>query len=63
MKRKVNKFRRSQITFEELYIDYLLFIQNINMFQEINYIQKHNKLDILNIDYWIRKTLDEAINE
>lgn len=53
IKRKINKAKNSNIGFEELYVDYLLFIMNENIMSEMDYIKTHNKFDIFDLDRWI----------
>lgn len=47
--------------FEEFYIDYVLSIQDRHIILEMEYIKKHNKLDILKLDRWITSSLAEVV--
>ena len=46
---------RRYATFESRYIDYLLSIHNQTIMLEMEYIKKHNKLDIFKLDRLIAK--------
>ena len=46
-------------SFEERFIDYLLSIQNQSIVLEMEYIKRHNTLDILKLDKWIENDLKE----
>ena len=46
-------------SFEERFIDYLLSIQNQSIMLEMEYIKRHNTLDILKLDKWIEHDLKE----
>lgn len=62
VKRKVNKYRKSNTKFEELYVNYLLFIQDKNILTEMEYIKKHNDLDVFNLDKWINNSLKKVFD-
>ncbi len=51
---------KSFVDFEELFVDYVLSIQNQSVLLEIEYLRKHNKLDVLKLDKLINKELEEA---
>ena len=59
VKKKVN--RRTSKTFDEVYIDYIIYVQDKNIQLEFDYIRRHNKLDVLKLDKWIGSSLQEAM--
>ena len=58
VKKQVNKKTRK--TFEEKYIDYILSVQDKNIELEMQYIRRHNKLDVMRLDKWIGLSLQEV---
>ena len=53
--------KRESRSFDERYIDYIISIQNKNIQLEMDYIRKHNTLDIMKLDKWVSGSLQEAM--
>lgn len=60
---KRNIAKKSYKSFDEIYIDYLLKVQDVNILAEMEYIKKHNKIDVLKLDKWIAKELESVVNK
>lgn len=53
LKRRLRKVYRREETFEEKFLQYVAEMNELNIGLEFDYIKKHNKLDIMNLDSWI----------
>lgn len=60
VKKSVN--RKVKKSFNERFIDYMLAVQGESILLEMDYLKKHNKLDILKLDKWIYASFEEAID-
>lgn len=60
VKKSVN--RKVKKSFNERFIDYMLTVQGESILLEMDYLKKHNKLDILKLDKWIYASFEEAID-
>lgn len=49
-------------TFYSKYIDYIIKVHNRSILLEMEYLTKHNKLDVLGIDALISKSFDEVLS-
>ena len=59
VKRAVN--RRVKKSFDEKFIDYMLSVQGESIFLEMEYLKKHNRLDVMKLDKLINASLKEAM--
>ena len=59
MLEQVKKYsnRKVRKTFEDKYIERMMEYQDISLNLELQYIQKHNKLDVLKLDSYILSSL------
>ena len=61
VKRYINKQKKSDISIEEKIAQYMLDMQEQTIQYEWEYISKHNKLDLLNLDKWIQLEYEKVI--
>lgn len=63
MLEKVKKYSNRTVrkTFEDKYIERMMEYQDISLNLELQYIQKHNKLDVLKLDSYILSSLKEVL--
>ncbi len=59
VKSLINK--RNVPSFEEKFVNYTLKIYNTNIISEMDYIKKHNKLDVMKLDKWITSAFEELV--
>lgn len=60
VKRAVN--RKVKKSFDERFIEYMLTAQGESILLEMDYLKKHNKLDIMKLDKLINASFKEAID-
>lgn len=48
-------------TFEEFYVEYIMYMQNVAMQNEFNYLIKHNQLNALNLIKLINSETDRMV--
>ena len=58
VKKSIKKKRAE--TFNEVFIDYIISIQDKSIELEMEYIKRHNRLDVLKLDKWVNASLYEA---
>ena len=57
VRRKINKISKDTTSFDELFVDYIMDVQDKSIQLEFDYFKRHNKLDILKLDKLINEEL------
>lgn len=55
--------RSARKSFNERFIDYMLQIQDTNLVLEMEYIEKHNNLDVFKLNKVIAKMIEGSIDD
>ena len=53
--------RRVRKSFDERYADYLISVHNKSIALELEYLKRHNKLDVMKLDKLINSSFEKAI--
>lgn len=61
IKQEINK--NENLTFEQKYVNYLLSVQNLSIKLELDYIKKHNKLDVMKLDRVINRLINSSFEK
>lgn len=59
VKKCIHSYQLDNTTFEELFTQYVIAIQDINIMLELNYMNNYNKLDSNSLNYVLNLSIDE----